>query len=77
MAPQNSQTWKLQKLANWTGIWKWLHDGCEFREIDEDLAKAGFKEIDLNTFSLRDEAQTNNSRLINMISPHIVGVAIK
>ncbi|ODM91866.1 Methyltransferase-like protein 7A [Orchesella cincta] len=77
VAPHNTKRWKLQQLANWSGLWKWLHDGCVFRRLDEDIAKAGFSDLDISTFTLDDEAQSSKSKLIQMISPHIVGVAIK
>ncbi|ODM95835.1 Methyltransferase-like protein 7A [Orchesella cincta] len=77
VAPHNTKRWKLQQLANWTGLWKWLHDGCVFRRLDEDIAKAGFSDLDISTFTLDDEAQSSKSKLVQMISPHIVGVAIK
>lgn len=66
-------------LANWSGVWKWLHDGCEFRRVDEEIARAGFREIDISSFTLDNEVDTNDDtgRLMHMISPHIVGVAIK
>lgn len=64
-------------MANCVGLWKWLHDGCRFRQIDIDIVKAGFKDVDISTFELDSEIQNQDSKLIHMISPHIVGVAIK
>ncbi|CAG7728565.1 unnamed protein product [Allacma fusca] len=70
----DTKRYRQQKWLTKLGIWPWIFDGCHLdREFDVQVAKAGFSEVDQKRFFIN----TAGSRILDIIQPHIVGVAVK
>lgn len=64
---------RLQRLLTSTGFWPLLFDGCCLdRDMLEDVKAAGFADVDAKHLHV-----PMKNFMLNIISPHLVGIATK